>query len=66
MHLSGPAHELIGKEAARLVRENNIVNHDAREQAKLNLPFGTPPKGSQNTGQNHRQDFHLKLPPGHD
>ncbi|KAF2190720.1 hypothetical protein K469DRAFT_736478 [Zopfia rhizophila CBS 207.26] len=34
MHLSGPAHKLIGRDAARLVRGNSTVNIDARERAK--------------------------------
>ncbi|KAF2116912.1 hypothetical protein BDV96DRAFT_598743 [Lophiotrema nucula] len=36
MHLSGPAHRLIGREAGRLVRQNSTVNSDARERASLN------------------------------
>ena len=32
MHLGGTAHEIIGREAARLVNGNKTVNAHAREQ----------------------------------
>lgn len=38
MHLSGPVHELIGKEAARLVRGNATLNFDARARALQRYP----------------------------
>lgn len=59
MHLSGPAHELIGKEAARLVRGNEIVNRDARQRAKLQS--ATDEKSEADQGVN----FDLKFPPGY-
>ncbi|KAK7189095.1 hypothetical protein DPSP01_010321 [Paraphaeosphaeria sporulosa] len=59
MHLSGPAHELIGKEAARLVRGNEAVNSDARQRAKLQS--ATDKKSEGDKGAN----FDLKFPPGY-
>jgi hypothetical protein len=59
MHLSGPAHELIGKEAARLVRGNETVNSDARQRARLQS--ATDEKSEGGKGAN----FNLKFPPGY-
>lgn len=57
MRLSGTAHQLIGEEAARLVRSNITVNHEARERA-IQL-------GSIKAGQTKHTDFDLKFPPGY-
>ena len=60
MHLSGPAHQLIGQEAARLVRANTTINLDAREKAMkeydaehIDEEKAKPP------------GFNLKFPPGY-
>jgi hypothetical protein len=56
MHLSGPAHRLIARDAARLVRENSTVNSDARQKAL---------QGSATTKENKKSasGFKLKFPP---
>ena len=59
MHLSGPAHDLIGKEAARLVRGNETVNSDARRRAKLQS--ATDERSDSEKGV----QFDLKFPPGY-
>ncbi|KAF2446725.1 hypothetical protein P171DRAFT_238164 [Karstenula rhodostoma CBS 690.94] len=59
MHLSGPAHQLIGQEAARLVRGNEVSNSDARQRAKLQS--ATDEKSEGDKGAN----FDLKFPPGY-
>jgi hypothetical protein len=57
MRLSGPAHQLIGEEAARLVRSNITVNRDARER--------TVQLGSTRGERTQHSDFSLKFPPGY-
>jgi hypothetical protein len=57
MRLSGPAHELIGNEAARLVRSNITVNHEARERAIQ--------QGSTKAERTQHSNFDLKFPPGY-
>ncbi|KAF1977653.1 hypothetical protein BU23DRAFT_270772 [Bimuria novae-zelandiae CBS 107.79] len=59
IHLSGPAYELIGKEAARLVRGNEAVNNDARQRAKLRSATDEKNEVPKGTG------FDLKFPPGY-
>lgn len=57
MHLSGPAHQLIGKETARLVRGNETVNNDARQRAM-----------SENAAEKKKEQapqFDLTFPPGY-
>lgn len=58
IHLSGPAHELIGKEAARLVQANETINSDAR-QARLQSPTDEKKKDKKGA------IFELKFPPGY-
>jgi len=57
MHLSSAAHQLIGKEAARLVYGNKTVNRDARRRVKL--PWDS------NTKEKQGASFNLKFPPGY-
>jgi len=57
MRLSGPAHQLIGNEAARLVRSNITVNHEARER--------TIQQGSTKGDRKQHSGFDLKFPPGY-
>ncbi|KAF2464943.1 uncharacterized protein BDR25DRAFT_296139 [Lindgomyces ingoldianus] len=59
IHVSGPAHKLIGVEAARLVRRNSTINVDARDPADNGS--GT----SQKDGKKGTADFELKFPPGY-
>lgn len=59
MHLSGPAHDLIGKEAARLVRGNDTVNSDARRRARLQSATDERGDGAKDA------QFDLKFPPGY-
>lgn len=59
MHLSGPAHQLIGREAARLVHDNNTVNTDARERAMRGSATG------QRESETNTAGFNLKFPPGY-
>ncbi|KAF2639419.1 hypothetical protein P280DRAFT_61248 [Massarina eburnea CBS 473.64] len=57
--LSGPAHQLIGTEAARLVRSNVTINIAAREKAQQQ-------QDSVASHKNQRKgDGNLKLPPGY-
>lgn len=59
MHLSGPAHQLIGREAASLVLGNNIVNMNARARAMQG------PATNQGNDKKDTAGFNLKLPPGY-
>ncbi|KAF2740926.1 hypothetical protein EJ04DRAFT_558311 [Polyplosphaeria fusca] len=62
LQLSGPAHQLIGQEAARLVRENSTFNNmDAREQVALQRTETPEEKDS----QKKPSEFSLKFPPGY-
>ncbi|PVI07254.1 hypothetical protein DM02DRAFT_513127 [Periconia macrospinosa] len=58
MHLSGPVHKLIGKEAARLVHGNATLNFDARERA-LQRDSPNAAHGAERQGA----DFGLRFPP---
>lgn len=60
LHLSGPAHQLIGEDAARLVRDNNTINSDARHRARL-LGSSADPHNE----RKHSLAFLLKFPPGY-
>ncbi|KAF1951040.1 hypothetical protein CC80DRAFT_425447 [Byssothecium circinans] len=65
LHLSGPAHQLIGKEAARLVRGNLTINTAARERAQQREQvqrFATTSHKNQPQGES---GFNLKFPHGY-
>ncbi|KAF2268180.1 hypothetical protein CC78DRAFT_488842 [Lojkania enalia] len=57
MHLSGPAHELIGREAARLVSLNKTINDPQGRSSQGSTPGQTDGKNS--------AGFDLKFPPGY-
>ncbi|KAF2689064.1 hypothetical protein K458DRAFT_383729 [Lentithecium fluviatile CBS 122367] len=57
IRLSGPAHQLIGSEAARLLHVNITVNRDARDRAIQ--------QGTKNTERKQHKGFDLKFPPGY-
>ncbi|KAF2654084.1 hypothetical protein K491DRAFT_601560 [Lophiostoma macrostomum CBS 122681] len=57
MHLSGPAHQLIGQEAARLVRANSTIN--LREQTQGSAT------GRKSNKKERPAGFNLKFPPGY-
>jgi hypothetical protein len=57
MHLSGPAHKLIGEHAARLVHGNLSVNIGAREHAN-----DTSPTTTQDLDMAHTPAFELRMP----
>ncbi|KAH7116737.1 hypothetical protein B0J11DRAFT_99673 [Dendryphion nanum] len=59
LRLSGPAHRLIGQEAADLVSKKNSINIEARERA---LQGSTETQGN---NDNRVADFDLKFPPGY-
>jgi hypothetical protein len=56
IQLSGPAHELIGKQAASLVRGNQTVNPEREMQG---------PDKNEKPEEQEEQTFKLKFPPGY-
>ncbi|KAF2017393.1 hypothetical protein BU24DRAFT_149714 [Aaosphaeria arxii CBS 175.79] len=61
IHLSGRAHQLIGQDAARLVRGNMTANSATRQQG---LDDG-PPAENKKYDQKNSPGFNLKFPPGY-